>query len=524
MNAADVAVEEAALVPAKERHVLVLDLSKSMLAPLPDPQGVENERQKIEVARTAVYRILENAAHSGAAFGLVTFTETVRVAVPLTEIRPENLPYVESLISMLTPSGRSAIWDALALGSDLLRSGNGAVRGNLVLVTDGWDNASQRFAVRHPDIPDSAERPNRQDLVAHMLPEGSELTLRVIGIGSGAERDKGVDAGRIHVLIGELQRRSRDLLVPASFSFQEVVTGSQLFSEMVQAFVDVGYDDVRPIDQLHPEELARHAASAAKALKEPQAHATVGRIGHHYAATTRPPENGSRADANLPPPPPPPGGANGASVRALEVDVLTTPTGAIPPNLRERYGPLGSVVESFLSADYETALQRLTRAQAMLPAVTRFYWEARIQHARGQVVDAARALLEAWTEADRLPLADRGRIVRRLALLQARLQNDKETETLVHFLDDIETRLSRLDPKFQAQLGELFSTLMELRGTYQLSRLGVNGEASDGAMKHEEAVEKVFARLQDARLENTSGDPGVEGALDFVEICLAEMR
>jgi hypothetical protein len=93
----------AASIP-KERNVLVLDLSKSMLAPLPDPSGPE--KQKIEVARTAVYRILENAETTGGEFGLVTFTESVRVAVPLAVIHKENLPYVESLISMLTPSGR----------------------------------------------------------------------------------------------------------------------------------------------------------------------------------------------------------------------------------------------------------------------------------------------------------------------------------------------------------------------------------------------------------------------------------
>jgi len=30
--------------------------------------------------------------------------------------------------------------------------------------------------------------------------------------------------------------------------------------------------------------------------------------------------------------------------------------------------------------------------------------------------------------------------------------------------------------------------------------------------------------MQDARLENTGADPAVDGALDFIEICLAEMR
>ena len=43
-------------VADRERNVLVLDLSKSMLAPLPEPLTEGAERQKIEVARTAVFQ------------------------------------------------------------------------------------------------------------------------------------------------------------------------------------------------------------------------------------------------------------------------------------------------------------------------------------------------------------------------------------------------------------------------------------------------------------------------------------
>ncbi|MCI4331745.1 MAG: VWA domain-containing protein [Thermoplasmata archaeon] len=489
--------------PQRERHVLILDLSKSMLAPLPDPGGPGPEKQKIEVARTAVYRILENAEATGSMFGLVTFTEQVRVAVPLTEIRRENLPYVESLISMLTPSGRSAIWDALAVGADLLRSTHGAVRGNLVLVTDGWDNASSRFEVRDPAAPAPAGK--KMDLVPYMLPLESALTLRVIGIGSGAERDKGVDSGRMNQFLGELTRRSQELGLAPEFAYQEVVTGSQLFAQMVNAFLDVDYEGVRGLDQLHPEELARNAASAAKALKEPQQHATVSRLTGQLAS----PESKAEMYSEAP---------------ALEVDVLTSQNGVIPPYLRERYGPLGSVIESYLSQEYTEALDRLRRAGPFLPPVTRLYWAARIHFARAEVVEAARSLLEAWGEADQLPVSSRGRIVRRLALLQARMQNDKETETLVQFIDETETRLERADPKLKARLLDLFSKLMELRGTYQLTQLQPGTETTDAAHRHEEAVEHIFGLLQDARLENTSGDATIDGALDFIEICLAEMR
>jgi hypothetical protein len=491
----------------KERHILVLDLSKSMLAPLPDPTNPGTDQQKIEVARTAVYRILENAANTGSSFGLVTFTETARVAVPLTDIQRENLPYIEGLISMLQPSGRSAIWDALALGADLLRSVNGGVRGTMVLVTDGWDNASNRFAVTAPGVPPAASPGPKMNLIEYMLPPHSDLNLRVIGIGNGAERDKGVDSTSMNALMQELTRRAGELAVPAAFTYQEVITGSQLFNQMVNAFLDVGFEGIRPLEELHPEELARSAASAARALKEPDQHATLGRL------------------AGRPPEPPPEGnGAAPLSSVPLEVDVVSAPGGAPPPYLRDRYGPLGVVIESYLAQEYDRALDRLQRAQSILPPVTRYYWESRIQYAKGQIVEAARALLIAWGEAEKLPRESRGRIVRRLALLQARIQNDKETETLLHFLDETESHLERVDPKFRDQLLDLFERLLDLRSTYQLTRLEGEANVGDGAAKHEEAVEAIFGQLQDARLENTSGDPQIEGALDFIEICLAEMR
>jgi hypothetical protein len=494
-------------LPQKERHILILDLSKSMLAPLPDTDSQGVEQQKIEVARTAVYRILENAANTGTSFGLITFTENVRVAVPLSDIHRENLPYIEGLISMLQPSGRSAIWDALALGSDLLRGMNGGVHGTLVLVTDGWDNASTRFTVMHPQVVQTNPGP-RQNLVEHMLPASSELNLRVIGIGNGVERDKGVDSASMGVFMSELNRRALELGAVVAVSYQEVVTGSQLFSQMVNAFLDVGFEGVRPLEQLHPEELARHAASAARALKEPETHSTLGRIAYPHATSvpTDAPGDGVASDA------------------AMEVDVVNAPGGAPPPYLRDRYGPLGVVIEAYLLQDYERALDRLARARSIIPAVTRHYWEARIEYAKGQVVEAARALLLAWGESEHLPLESRGRIVRRLALLQARIQNDKETETLVHFFEETEAHLSKAEPKYRNQILLLFDRLMDLRSTYQLTRLEGDAAIQDAAAKHEEAVEAIFSQLQDARLENTSADPHVEGALDFIEICLAEMR
>jgi hypothetical protein len=496
--------EDSSPPPSRERNVLLLDLSKSMLAPLPDPQGGGPERQKIEVARTAVFRILQDAATTGTLFGLVTFTETVRVPVPLGEIHRENLPYIENLISMLTPSGRSAIWDALAVGADLLRMGTSGIQGNLVLVTDGWDNASARFDVR-PD-PTAKAPEGKVDLVPYLLPAHSRLTLRVIGIGSGDERDKGVDSVRMNQMVGQLGQRAQELGLPPAFTFQLVTTGSQLFAQMVHAFLDVGYEDDRPIEELHPEELARHAGNAARALKEPQQHATVSRIKNSPAAAkTGDPTTYSEAPD-------------------LEVDFLASGPGGPPAYLKERYGPLGEVVEAYLAGDFDHALELVQRTQGFLPAVTRLYWEARVQYARRAVVEAARALLQAWAEAEKLPETAQAPILRRLAILQARMQNDKETETLVRFIDETEHHLTNGDPKTRDRLMDLFGKLMELRGTYQLTRLAGEGDLQDAAVKHEAAVEEVFGLLQDARLDLSTQGATVEGALDFIEICLAEMR
>ncbi|MGD0588940.1 MAG: vWA domain-containing protein [Thermoplasmata archaeon] len=496
--------EDPSVPPTRERNVLLLDLSKSMLAPLPDPQGGGPERQKIEVARTAVFRILQDAAANGTLFGLVTFTETVRVPVPLGEIHRENLPYIENLISMLAPSGRSAIWDALGVGADLLRMGTQGVQGNLVLVTDGWDNASTRFEVRGAPSAKAAE--GKVDLVPYVLPAHSRITLRIIGIGSGDERDKGVDTGRMNQVVGQLSQRALELGLPPAFSFQLVTTGSQLFAQMVNAFLDVGYDDDRPIEELHPEELARHAGNAARALKEPQQHATVSRIKNAQAA----------------------GKAGGAVAYTetpdIEVDFLTSGPGGPPAYLKERYGPLGEVVEAYLAGKLDHALELIQKTQGFLPSVTRLYWEARIQYARRAVVEAARALLQAWSEAEKLPPATQSPILRRLAILQARMQNDKETETLVRFIDETEHHLTNGDPKTRERLMDLFAKLMELRGTYQLTRLAGEGDLQDAAVNHEAAVEEVFGLLQDARLDLATEGATVEGALDFIEICLAEMR
>lgn len=491
----------------RDRNVLVLDLSRSMLAPMPEEDPRAPQRQKIEVARTAVYRILQDAARSGAPFGMVTFTDTVRTPVPLATVHRDHLPVIESMVSLLTPSGRSAIWDALGAAADLLRVGEQGVQGNILLVTDGWDNASGRFGVS--DRPGAALPDGLNDLVPYLLPPLSQLSLRIVGIGEGAERDKGVDAPRMQGLLEQLRLRSATVGGAGSYVFQEVRTGSQLFAQMVQAFLDIGYREDRPLEELHPDELADRAAKAARALKEPRQHGTVSRL--HRASATGAPSNGTA------------GSSLAAPAAAVEVGVLPL-SGTVPSYLKDRYGPLGEVIEQYAGGRYDQAKETLRRAERFLPPVTRYYWEARIQFASGQPGEAARSLLRAWSEAERLPAENQAQVARRLALLQAKMQNDLETETLVRFLDDTESRMEGVRPAVRQRLRDLLSSLMELRGTYQLTRLAGEGDLQDAALKHEAAVGQVFGRLQDARLELSGTGPKVEGVLDFVEICLAEMR
>ncbi len=500
----DVPVAEPGPKP-RDRNVLVLDLSRSMLAPMPEDDPASPQRQKIEVARTAVYRILQDAARSGAPFGMVTFTDSVRTPVPLATVHRDHLPVIENMVSLLTPSGRSAIWDAIGAAADLLRLRDDGVQGNILLVTDGWDNASSRFAV--PEMPGRPLSNGHADLVPYLLPPQSQVNLRIVGIGEGTERDKGVDAGRMNTFLEQLKIRARSIGSPGTFVFQEVRTGTQLFAQMVQAFLDIGYHEDRPLEELHPEELAERAAKAARALKEPRQHGTVARL-HLTAPSTA----AATAGASL-----------AAPVAPVEVGVLPL-TGTVPSYLKDRYGPLGEVIEAYAAGQYDRAFQTLLRAERFLPPVTRFYWEARIEFAWGQPGEAARSLLKAWAEAERLPPENQAQVARRLALLQAKMQNDLETETLVRFLDDTETRMEGVRPAVRERLRELLGSLVELRGTYQLTRLAGEGDLQDAALKHEAAVEQVFGRLQDARLELAGTGPKVEGVLDFVEVCLAEMR
>ena len=486
--------------PPRPRHVLVLDISKSMLAPLEEPSPGTAVRRKIEVARAATYRIFEAVQAQRALFGLVTFSNSAKVAIPLTEIRPEIRPALDNMIALLQPAGRSAIWDALALGSDLLRVPGGGVVGNLVLVTDGWDNMSQRFvggpssSEASPDPGKAAPGP-RQDVLGYLLNPRSRVALQIIGIGSGTEKDKGVDSQRMAQFAQAYAQRAQSLGLPCTVLYQEVITSEELFSRMITAFLDVPFEDQRNLEELHPDDVAQAAASAARGLRDARRSSPMAVGGPGVPPLVRPPHPG------LP----------------LEVDVLDAQASQGVLNLEERYGPLGQVARAFLEKDYARAETLLYQKGGLIAPVTRFYWQARVAFAQGKAEEAARHLAQAWGEAEILSGPERTQILRRVALLQAKLTQDRETEDLVAFFDAAETRARALGPENRKRLEELFDQILELRRTYA----GVSG---GGAAQHEALVETIFGELQDARLRNSPRDPTLEAFFDFVEIALAEMR
>ncbi len=304
------------------------------------------------------------------------------------------------------------------------------VHGNLVLVTDGWDNASARFDV---SLPGQAPPPSgRVDLVTYMLPPQSALTLRVIGIGSGMERDKGVDGARIQELLDQMTRARAGAGPPGGV---QLPGGHDGLGAVRPDGQRVPRRRVRRttgrIEDLHPEELAQHAASAARALKEPQQHATVSRIRSPGSSRPRPRctyrrRRTSRSTCSSP--------ARGA---------------ARPPYLKERYGPLGEVVEAYLARDSSTRALALDRTLGARPSPG----DPPLLGGAGPVRPAGRSsrrpgpCFRRGTRPKSSRPTSQTRILRRLALLQARMQNDKETETLVRFIDDTEQRLARCGPE-----------------------------------------------------------------------------
>jgi hypothetical protein len=450
----------------------------------------DGAHKKIEVARSAVYKIMGEVKSQKALFGMVVFNSTASVLFPLSP----QLPSPDEVAERLVPSGKSAIWDALALGAELLRTVDGAVVGNMVLVTDGWDNMSERFHVERPEA-QTAGRSNTIDLLGHLLPRNSRLKLQIIGIGSGTEKDKGVDTVRMKALVEGFSRLATEFSSPSTATYKEVLTGEELFSGMVNAFLDVPFEDSQDFDSLNNEDIASHAAAMAHALRESHKHSLVGTLSSAKAS------NATEATSDS----------------QLEVDVATANADGQPLHWADRYGPLGEVAEAYVNKDWTHAEEILSRKGTPIHPITRAYWLARISYAKGDAEEASKNLTEAWIEADQLSAKEKVQIYRRLALLHAKISGDKEVQNFVEIFERAATRAKSLSPSLSEHLEAMFEKILDLRRTYALIRTG-------GAVEHERLVEEIFGLLQDARLEDKVRDPSIEQFLSVVEVTLSEMR
>lgn len=469
----------------RPRHVLVLDLSKSMLAPMADGTS-----RKIEVARAALAKILDEVRSQEALFGLVVFNSSASVFLDLTP----SPPPAESIASKLIPAGKSAIWDAIALGAGLLSRG-GPPRGNLVVVTDGWDNMSRRYTVYQPgEAPPSPQGPH--DLAGFILPAGSQLRLQIIGIGAGVEKDKGVDAVRMNALIQAFGLRAQATNSHSTASYQEVLKPEDLYSQMVNAFVDLPFDDSFTFDALSSEDLATHAAKVAHALRESDKHSLVSALGSTKATS--------------------PAGAPVAS-SSMEFEVALSAQEGVPTHWKERYGPLGEVADACARKDWARARQVLDRHANQIQPLARCYWLARVSYALGNTDEASRHLTEAWIQAETLGPVEKAKIYRRLALLHAKISGDLEVQSMVEIFERAALTAHTRNPELEPQLEQLFERFLELRGTYAKIQDG-------GAIEHEKLVDEIFGLLQDARLKDRQREASIQGFLSFVEVALSEMR
>jgi hypothetical protein len=275
-------------------------------------------------------------------------------------------------------------------------------------------------------------------------------------------------------------------------SYLEVMRGEELYSRMVNAFLDMPFEDSAAFDTLSSEDLATHAARAAHALRESDKHSLVGYLGSSKAPAT-------------------------PDEKSLEFEVARSTDEGIPAHWKERYGPMAEVAEACLAKDWPLAKRILNEKGKNIHPLSRAYWLARVSYAQGDNGEAARHLTEAWIEADALGPAEKARIYRRLALLHAKISGDKEVQSMVEIFERALHSAKEASPQLAVNIETLFGRFLELRRTWAKISEG-------GAVEHEKNVEEVFGLLQDARLEDKRRDPNVQAFLSFVEVAMSEMR
>jgi Ca-activated chloride channel family protein len=103
---------------------VILDISGSM-------------GNKIEQARSAAAEFFRSSNPQDE-FAVVTFADTPRLLAPFTD----SLEDIESLLRPLQPGGPTALWDAMYLGLDAMRTARHGKKA-LLVISDGGDNYSR---------------------------------------------------------------------------------------------------------------------------------------------------------------------------------------------------------------------------------------------------------------------------------------------------------------------------------------------------------------------------------------------
>jgi hypothetical protein len=123
----------------------VQDISRVVLCI--DRSGSMQEEQKMELAKLGA-KIFVDLLHEGDQLGIVTFSETPRVDLPITTVTNGNRDQIRnSYIEPLYPGGATAIWDALDTSLSLFPPGSARSPAGcgeiIILLTDGLDNSSR---------------------------------------------------------------------------------------------------------------------------------------------------------------------------------------------------------------------------------------------------------------------------------------------------------------------------------------------------------------------------------------------
>ncbi|MFQ6052107.1 MAG: VWA domain-containing protein [Candidatus Hydrothermarchaeota archaeon] len=122
--------------------VLVIDKSNSM------------EGKRIEEAKKAAIEFFKtkvSAARLVQHIGVVAYSTDVEEIVPMTPAHVDKMEFFEEKIKGIKPEGITALLDATAYAIDMLKKSQGENIKEIILLTDGYENASKNYDVTDVD-------------------------------------------------------------------------------------------------------------------------------------------------------------------------------------------------------------------------------------------------------------------------------------------------------------------------------------------------------------------------------------